>query len=121
VRPRGHLELRSCDALPPQWYAAPVALAVGIAYDPWALRAAADLLGRPDDGLLHRAGRLGLGDAALQRTAVDLVDIAIAGCEHLGPAYFQPTDLEQARHFFDRFTRRGRAPADALEGAEIAA
>jgi glutamate--cysteine ligase len=47
VRPRGHLELRSADAVPPQWYAAPLALAVGLAYDPGALRAAADLLGPP--------------------------------------------------------------------------
>jgi glutamate--cysteine ligase len=121
VRPRGHLELRSCDAVPPQWYAAPLALAVGITYDPWALRAAADLLGRPDVDLLSRAGRLGLGDATIGRTAADLVDIAIAGCEHLGPAYFHPSDLEQARLFFDQYTRRGRSPADDLEGAEIAA
>lgn len=121
VRPRGHLELRSCDAVPPQWYAAPLALAVGITYDPWALRSAADLLGRPDPGLLHRAGRVGLTDPAIRRTAVDLADIAIAGCEHLGPAYFHPSDLEQARQFFDQYTRRGRSPADDLEGAEIAA
>ena len=51
----------------------------------------------------------------------DLVDIALAGCEHLGPGYFHPADLELARHFFDQFTRRGRAPADEVEGAEIAA
>ena len=121
VRPRGHLELRSCDAVPPQWYAAPLALAVGITYDPWALRTAADLLGRPDAGLLHRAGRVGLTDPAIRRTAVDLADIAMAGCEHLGPAYFHPSDLEQARQFFDQYTRRGRSPADDLEGAEIAA
>jgi glutamate--cysteine ligase len=121
VRPRGHLELRSCDAVPPQWYAAPVALAVGIAYDPWALRAAADLLGRPDMELLRRAGRLGLSDAAIQRTATDLVDIALAGCGHLGPGYFHPSDLEQARLFFEQYTRRGHAPADDFEGAEIAA
>lgn len=121
VRPRGHLELRSCDAIPPQWYAAPLALAVGITYDPWALRAATALLGPPDPDLLRRAGRLGLGDAAIERTAVDLVDIAIAGCEHLGPAYFHASDLEQARLFFDQYTRRGRSPADDIEGAEIAA
>jgi glutamate--cysteine ligase len=121
VRPRGHLELRSCDAVSPQWYAAPVALAVGITYDPWALRAAADLLGRPDMELLRRAGRLGLGDAAIQRTATDLVDIALAGCGHLGPGYFHPSDLEQARLFFEQYTRRGHSPADDFEGAEIAA
>jgi glutamate--cysteine ligase len=121
VRPRGHLELRSCDAVPPQWYAAPLALAVGITYDPWALHAALDLLGRPDPHRLDRAGRLGLGDAAIGRIAVDLVDIALAGCEHLGPGYFHPSDLEQARLFFDQYTRRGRSPADDREGAEIAA
>jgi glutamate--cysteine ligase len=121
VRPRGHLELRSCDAVGPQWYAAPVALAVGITYDPWALRAAADLLGQPDLGLLERAGRLGLGDPAIRSVAEDLVDIAVAGCQALGPAYFHPSDLEQARSFFDQYTRRGRSPADDLVGAEIAA
>lgn len=121
VRPRGHLELRSCDAVPPQWYAAPLALGVGIAYDPWARRAAADLLGRPDLDLLRRAGRLGLGDADIRRIAVDLADIALAGCAHLGPGYFHPSDLEQARLFFDQYTRRGRSPADDLEEADIAA
>lgn len=121
VRPRGHLELRSADSIPPQWYAAPLALGAGIAYDPGALRAAVDLLGRPDHGLLERAGRLGLRDPEIARTAVDLVDIAVQGCEALGPGYFHPTDLEQARAFFDHYTRRGRSPADDESNAEIAA
>jgi glutamate--cysteine ligase len=121
VRPRGHLELRSADAVPPQWYAAPVALAVGITYDSRALRAAADLLGAPDLGLLERAGRLGLRDSGIARTAVDLAQIAIEGCDGLGPAYFHPADLEQAKAFFERYTRRGRAPADDLHSAEVAA
>jgi len=121
VRPRGHLELRSADAVPPQWYAAPLALAVGITYESRALRTAADLLGAPDLGLLERAGRLGLRDTALARTAADLTQIALEGCEGLGPAYFHPADLEQAQAFFDRYTRRGRAPADDLHSAEVAA
>jgi glutamate--cysteine ligase len=121
VRPRGHFELRSADAVAPRWYAAPLALAVGITYDPGALRAAADLLGVPELGLLERAGRLGLQDPAIARTAVDLADIALLGCEALGPGYFHPADLEQARAFFERFTRRGRSPADEMEGTEIAA
>jgi glutamate--cysteine ligase len=121
VRPRGHFELRSCDAVSPRWYAAPVALAVGITYDPWALRAADDLLGRPDLGLLDRAGRLGLGDPGIRRTAVDLFEIALQGCQALGPAYFHPADLDEARAFFDRYTRRGRSPADDVVGEEIAA
>jgi predicted small lipoprotein YifL len=94
---------------------------VGIAYDPRALRSAADLLGRPDLGLLDRAGRQGLGDGAVRRIALDLAEIALAGCRALGPAYFHPSDLEQAIAFFDQYTRRGMSPADDLAGAEIAA
>jgi glutamate--cysteine ligase len=121
VRPRGHFELRSCDALPPRWYAAPLALAVGITYDPGALRAAADLLGPPDLALLERAGRLGLREPGIARMAVDLVEIALRGCAGLGPGYFHPSDLEQARAFFEQYTRRGRSPADDVLNAEIAA
>jgi glutamate--cysteine ligase len=121
VRPRGHLELRSADAVSPRWYAAPIALAVGITYESRALRAAADLLGTPDLGRLERAGRLGLRDPAIARTAADLAQIAIEGCEGLGPAYFNPADLEQAKTFFDQYTRRARAPADDVEHAEVAA
>jgi glutamate--cysteine ligase len=121
VRPRGHFELRSCDALPPRFYPAPLALAVGITYDPGALRAAADLLGPPDAALLERAGRLGLADPDIARVAGDLADIALRGCADLGPGYFHPTDLEQARAFFDCYTRRGRSPADDLDEAVRAA
>jgi len=121
VRPRGHLELRSADAVPPQWYAAPIALAVGITYESRALRAAADLLGAPDLALLERAGRAGLRDAAIARTAADLVQIAIEGCEGLGPAYFSPADLEQAKAYFDRYTRQARSPSDDVHSADVAA
>lgn len=121
VRPRGHMELRSADAMAPQFYSAPLALTVGITYEPAAVRAAVDLLGTPDLGLLQRAGRLGLHDPALCRTAADLAEIAIRGCESLGPAYFHPGDLEQARAFFDQYTRRGRSPADDTCAADIAA
>lgn len=121
VRPRGHFELRSADAVAPQWYAAPLALAVGMTYESRALRAAAELLEAPDLALLERAGRLGLRDPGIASTAADLAQIALEGCEGLGPAYFNPADLEQARAFFDRYTRRGRAPADDVASAEVAA
>jgi glutamate--cysteine ligase len=121
VRPRGHLELRSCDALPPRWYAAPLALVVGITYDPGAMQAATALLGPPDPALLERAGRLGLADPLIGPAATDLVDIALRGCADLGPGYFHPADLEQARVFFDCYTRRGRSPADdAVEAVRAA-
>ncbi|MEP7175518.1 MAG: glutamate-cysteine ligase family protein [Gemmatimonadales bacterium] len=121
VRPRGHFELRSADAVPPSFYAAPLALAVGLTYEPRALRAAADLLGPPDLALLDLAGRVGLRDPVLARTSADLAEIALEGCAGLGPSYFHPSDLEQARAFFDQYTRRGRCPADDLPSAQAAA
>jgi glutamate--cysteine ligase len=121
VRPRGHLELRSADAIAPHWYAAPLALTAGILYDPAALRATADLLGTPDLGLLSSAGRLGLHDPAVARTASDLFEVALQGCQELGARYFHPADLEQATAFFDRYTRRSRSPADDMLEAAIAA
>ena len=122
VRPRGHMELRSADAVPPEWYAAPLALVAGITYDPVALRAAVDLLGQPDLGILQRAGRLGLSDPEIADTAADLFTIALAGCERLGPEYFSAVDLEEAGEFFDRYTRRGRSPGDdAEEGRKLIA
>jgi len=121
VRPRGHFELRSADAVSPQWYAAPIALAVGITYDSRALRAAADLLGAPDLACLERAGRLGLRDPSIAGTAADLTQIALEGCKGLGPAYFNPSDLEQASAYFDQYTRRARCPADDVKPAEVAA
>lgn len=114
VRPRGHLELRSADAVNPEWYAAPIALTAGMLYDSRALRAAADLLPMPDMELLERAGRLGLHDPTIARTAADLFEISLSGCAGLGPGYFHPADIEQARAYFDRYTSRARAPADDL-------
>ncbi len=121
VRPRGHLELRSADAIAPEWYAAPLALTAGILYDSRALRAAADLLPIPDLGLLERAGRLGLHDPAIAQTATDLFELALSGCAGLGSRYFHPSDLEQARLYFDRYTKRSRAPADDVVQDAIAA
>jgi glutamate--cysteine ligase len=115
------MELRSADSIAPQWYAAPLALTAGILYNPAALRATDDLLGRPDLGLLERAGNAGLDDPAIASVAADLFEVALQGCEGLGPGYFHPSDIEQARAFFERYTRRGRAPADDMLEAAIAA
>jgi glutamate--cysteine ligase len=121
VRPRGHMELRSADAIPPEWYVAPLALTAGILYHEPTLRAADALLGTPDDRFLERGCRLGLHDPTVGRVAVQLFELALEGCRHLGGEYFSPADLEQAREFFDRYTRRGRAPADELIESAIAA
>ncbi len=121
VRPRGHLELRSVDAISPEWYAAPIALVAGILYEPGALRAADDLLGAPDASLLDCAARAGVHHSLIGSTAADLFQIALEGCRRLGAGYFHPGDLEQARDFFERYTRQARAPADDVLENAIAA
>ncbi|HEX6408040.1 MAG TPA: glutamate-cysteine ligase family protein [Gemmatimonadales bacterium] len=121
VRPRGHLELRSADTVPPQWFAVPIALLAGVLYNSEALYAADALLGSPDSDLLDRAARWGLHDPGLRSTATDLFEVALQGCRALGPAYLHPSDLEQAEAFFDQYTRRGRALADDVLEDAVAA
>jgi glutamate--cysteine ligase len=121
VRPRGHLELRSADAVPPAWFAAPLAFTAGILYDPEALRTTDDLLGIPEPDLLDRAAQYGIHDPVIQGTAAQLFEIALDGCRALGPGYFHPADLEQAVAFSEQYTRRGRAPADDMVEDAVAA
>ncbi len=114
VRPRGHLEVRSLDAVEPAWCAAPIALLVGILYDRESLHAAADLLGPPDAGALRRAGEVGLGEVQVAGKACDLFEIGLRGAAALGSTFIDPADLEAAGEFFARYTRRARSPADDL-------
>jgi glutamate--cysteine ligase len=111
VRPKGFAEVRSADAVAPEWYAAPLVLLAGIAYHAPSLRAAADLLGDPDPGLLAAAGRDGLGDAGIASTAADLAAIALSGAAAM-PGFFSGADLDEAAAFFARYTRQARSPAD---------
>lgn len=112
VRPRRYFELRSSDAIPPQYLAAPIAFVTGLAYDEAANQRASAILDVADSALLEKAGRVGLADAAIRRKAIELVDIALAGAESLGTEYLSQADLESAMDFFDRYTRQGRSPGD---------
>ncbi|MGH7515848.1 MAG: glutamate-cysteine ligase family protein [Gemmatimonadales bacterium] len=121
VRPRGHCEVRSADAVDPAWYAAPIAFLAGLAYDPHASRAALDLVPAPDPALLEHAGRDGLRDPAIARTADALFEIALGGCRALGTSFVHPAHLDEARAFYDRYTRRALSPADDVSSTAIAA
>lgn len=112
VRPKGFVEVRSMDAVPPEWYAAPLVFLGGLTYHEPTFRAAAELAGAPDAALLDRAGREGLRDERIAATARDLFDLALAGAAALGAAFLCPADLEEARAFFDAYTRRSLSPAD---------
>lgn len=112
VRPRGYFELRSADAISPAHLAAPISFVVGLIYDEATSHAASDMVDAPDVSTLEIAGRVGLGDPAIRRTAVELTDLALAGCESLGDQFISAADLDAAADFFDRYTRQGRSPGD---------
>jgi glutamate--cysteine ligase len=112
VRPRGYFELRSCDGVAPEWYAVPLVLVAGLVYHRPTLDAAAALLGTPSAALLERSGRLGLTDPFLRRVAPELCDLALGGCSALGDGFVGAADIAAAAAYFDRYTRRGRSPAD---------
>jgi len=117
VRPRGYFELRSADVVLPEWYAVPLVFVAGLVYHRPNLEAALDLLGAPDPDLLVRGGREGLTDPVLGATAPMLCDMALEGCAALGADFVEGADLERAAEYFERYTRRGRSPADDPPGA----
>jgi len=111
VRPRGHFEVRSCDALPPKWYAAPIVFVVGLTYDARAAAEAA-VLSAESRALLRVAGERGVHDADIARTARDLFQLALDGAARLGARFVSPALLETTKAFYTRYTAVGRSLAD---------
>jgi len=111
VRPRRWFEVRSIDALPPALYAAPVLMIAGVLLDADALQDAAAVLGRPDPALLGRAAVFGLNDPHLARLARDVAGIALDACGRMTRSC-APSDVEEAKAFFDRYTMQARSPGD---------
>jgi glutamate--cysteine ligase len=112
VRPKGYLEVRSADAIPPNWYAAPVALMAGLVYHKPSLDEAERLLPAANQDVLVRAGRFGLKDPAIAAMSRDLARLALEGCSRLGEDFISGDKLELARAYFETYTLRGKSPAD---------
>ncbi|AXV08562.1 Glutamate--cysteine ligase [Euzebya pacifica] len=117
VRLRGFLEIRSVDALPERWRAVPVVLLAGLLYDDRTLDGVRALL-EPQRSrlpeLLQRAAHLGVADGELCAMAVEVWTMAAEGAARLGPAFLDAADIRRTERFLDRFTLRGRTPADEL-------
>lgn len=114
VRPRGHLEVRSIDALDPEIAGAAVVLVAALTYDEIAAAEARGVLGAADEEMLNRAARCGLSDVMLGDVAVQLSELAIQGARRLGERIIGTDDVERAEDFVVGWTRRRRSPGDAL-------
>jgi glutamate--cysteine ligase len=113
VRPRGHLEVRSIDALDPEMVGALLVLLAGIVYDRASAEEAERLVPSADEEMLNRAGECGLRDARLATIAADLVELGLRGARALGEHVVGLAELEEAQQFFNDWTLRRRSPADA--------
>jgi glutamate--cysteine ligase len=109
VRASGHYEVRYLDAQPGDGWIVPTAVV-------WALtatqhaRLAADALAEPVAGRWADAARLGLSDPALAEAATALIEVAIDGLAG------QPEHIRsRVTDFAQRYTMRGRSPADDWE------
>lgn len=111
VRPRGHLEVRSIDALPPEVLGAPVVLLAGVAYDQETSRDVRALLGHADEHMLNRAARCGLRDQEVAATAEALAELALRGARRLGDGAIAGDELERAEHFVREWLARERSSA----------
>ena len=112
VRPCGHLALHAIDAMPLEWLAAPIVLVCGLVYDVRTSAATASLVGDADDAVLWRAAGLGLHDPTICTVAREVVELALSGARSLDKAYVSARHLAATREFVERYTLRGRAPAD---------
>lgn len=112
VRPRGHLELRSVDAVNPELVGAALVLVAGLVYDPTSTREARGLVGAADEEMLNRAAHFGLRDGVLLNVCQSLVEIGLRGARTLGATVIAEVDLDEARDLFARLTGKGLSPAD---------
>jgi glutamate--cysteine ligase len=113
VRPRGHLEVRSIDALGPEMVGAPLVLLAGIVYDRASAEEAERLVPAADEEMLNRAGECGLRDERVATIAADLAELGLRGARELGEYVVGGAELDEAQQFFTDWTLRRRSPADA--------
>jgi glutamate--cysteine ligase len=113
VRPRGHLELRSLDAVEPALVGAALVLVAGLIYDPASAREARERVGPADEEMLNRAAHCALRDGVLLSGCRELIEIGLRGARALGDGVIAGAELEEASDLFARLTGQGLSPADA--------
>ncbi|MGH9050590.1 MAG: glutamate-cysteine ligase family protein [Acidimicrobiia bacterium] len=108
VRPRGWLELRMVDALPDPWWRVAVAVAVTLVADDDAAAACADAV-EPTRGMWREAARHGLDQPQLAASARACFEATLDALSRLGS---DAATIAAVAAFHDRYSARGRCPAD---------
>jgi glutamate--cysteine ligase len=116
VRARGHLEVRYLDAQPGCWWIVPTAVLAAVLDDPRAADLALAAC-EPARDRWWEAARFGMADTALARAATAVLGAAADSLRGDG------TTARFADHvegYLQRWTLRGRSPADDPPGSAIA-
>ncbi len=108
VRPRGWLELRFLDALPPPWWPVAVAVTANLLDDEAAM-AEASASAAGVTGCWADAARYGPAHPALDGAARRCFDIALSALAGRNGA---PALVDAVATYVDRFVARSRCPAD---------
>ncbi|MBM2812108.1 MAG: glutamate--cysteine ligase [Chloroflexi bacterium] len=121
VRPRGFLELRAIDAPAARWRAVPVAVATTLLLDDAACADATGLL-EPlvphMDDIERLSAVCGLDDPNVAALAQSLMRTAIDAIPRLAEGWCSPSIAADVAAFNERFTARGRCPADDWFGED---
>jgi glutamate--cysteine ligase len=115
VRPRGSFELRSIDAPPAQWRAVPVAVATGLLVDEIARQRSIDCLepyASKLDELAISSARFGPAHPLVGALSCELLGFALESFDRLPRDFISSSIVSDVHRFVDRYTARGRCPAD---------
>ncbi len=115
VRPRGYLEIRYLDALPPRWMDVPIYLLSGLLYDQAACRQALELLqAQPPLSLTSwlTAAQSGVCAPPVRDLAAALFDIGQEGMDRLPAGYLPSSAGNKVANYKTRFVDMSRCPAD---------
>ena len=117
VRPRnGVMEMRAPDGLPSRWWIVPAVVAGSLLYDDRARSTILELLEplvTDLNGVWHRAARDGISDPELGWLVRQVADLT-AEAARRQPGRFGAPAVAVTEAFLERFTLRGRCPADEL-------
>ncbi|MFW7381357.1 MAG: glutamate-cysteine ligase family protein [Oligoflexus sp.] len=116
VRARGFMELRSVDVQSPVWQVVPACFFTALLYDEENLDRLLKILPHDNQSIdrLWRQSSYGLADDELRNISLQVMDLAQTGFNRL-PSCYQGDHAGQVfTAFTERFTKKGRSPADDL-------